>query len=196
MWTPGYKNKPDVEPPGLLRFVAVLSIFSIIGVLVYAIAISITDIRSGPDAKSAAYVAVLHFLLPLGVTYTIFGNHPLSRSLIAIYVVVLSAATLTGTGFLGGLQVAYSIKAIGSFVIASSVLAWLFRGPKMRFYYALIGGKPIPDDLRARADELAGRAWLSPSKSAIVERIADNLETLVLLGFIAVTIYALFSMNP
>ena len=190
LWTPRFKNKPDVEPPGLLRLVAVLSIFSIIGVLVYAIAISITGMSTGPDVQSAAYVAVLHFLLPLSIAYTIGGNHPLSRILIAIYVVVLGAATLLGLGFLGELRIGDSIKAVGSVAFLSAVLIWLFQNPKMRYYYALVSNESIPPDLEARASELAGRNWLKPKTKAILEWFADHLETVVLLGFIAVAIYA------
>ncbi len=190
LWTPRFKNKPDVEPPGLLRLVAVLSIFSIIGVLVYAIAISITGIRTGPDAQSAAYVAVLHFLLPLSIAYTIGGNHPLSRILIAFYVVVLGTATLLGVGFLGELHFGDSIKAVASFASISAVLIWLFRNPRMRYYYALVSNDSIPPDLEARASELAGRNWLKPKTKAILEWFADHLETVVLLGFVAVVIYA------
>ncbi len=193
LWTPRFKNKPDIEPPGLLRLVAVLSIFSIIGVLIYAVAISITGIHTGPDAQSAAYVAVLHFLLPLSIAYTIGGNHPLSRTLIAIYVVVLGAATLFGVGFLGELRIGESIKVIGSVAFLSTVLIWLFRDPRMRYYYALVSNQPIPPDLEARAPELAGRNWLKPKTKAVIEWFADYLETVVLLGFIAGVIYAFIS---
>lgn len=170
-----------------------MSIISIIGVLVYAIATSITGTRTNPDAQAAAYVAVLHFLIPLSIAYTISGNHPLSRPLIAVYIVILSVATLAGFGFLGELEIDDSRKTIGTAAVLAATFAWLFRSPKMRFYYALISTKPIPADLRDRAAELAGRTWLSPKKSATIEWVAEHLENVVLLGFIAVVIYALFS---
>ena len=195
LWSPRFKNKPDVGPPGLLRLVAALSIFSIIGVLVYAIAISITGIRSGPDPQSAAYVAVLHFLIPLGIAYTVGGNYPLSRLLIAVYVVTLSIATLAGIGFLGELQIDSSRKTIGTVAVLASTILWLFQSPKMRLYYALISGKPVPTDLVDRVDELTENTWLSPRATAAIDWFADNLETVVLLGFIAVTIFALISLS-
>ena len=195
LWSPRFKNEPNVHPPGLLRLVSVLSVFSIIGVLVYSIAVSITGIQSGPEPQIAAYVAILHFILPLSIAYTVSGNYPSSRILIALYCVVLYGATLNGIGFLGEIQAEQSIKAMISTAALAIIATWLFRSPKMRFYYTVISGKPTPSDLEGRETELIGHAWISPKKTAAIEWFADNLETVVLLGFVVVAIYALFSMS-
>lgn len=193
LWTPRFKNQPDIQPPGLLRLVSVLSIFSVIGVLFYAIAITTTGSLPEPDPVGATYVAVLHFVLPLMVTYTISGNYSSSRILITIYVAVLYGAILLGIGYLGRLETEPAVKEIVTTAAVAVIAAWLYRSPKMRFYYAIVSGKPVPSDLVGREEELAGRAWLSPKRRATLEKVADNLETLVLFGFIAVVVYALIS---
>ena len=193
LWSPRFKNQPHIHPPGLLRVVSVLSIFSIIGVLCYSVAIATTAPGSGPEPVDAAYIAVLHFALPLAIAYTISGNYRSSRILIAIYVATQYVATILGVGFLGQLGAAMSIRFIVATVIVFLLGNWLFFSPKMRFYYAKISGQPVPLDLAGREEELAGHAWLSPQKSATLEWFADNLETAVLLGFVAVVIYAFIS---
>jgi hypothetical protein len=74
--------------------------------------------------------------------------------------------------------------------VLATVVYWLFGSPKMRFYYATIANRPIADELRARADELQGGLSLSPRVRTVVEWIVDRAETAVLLGFIAVVLYA------
>ena len=70
------------------------------------------------------------------------------------------------------------------------VLGWLYGGPKMRFYYAVISGRPIPEDLRSRADELYGGVRLNPRLRAALEWFVDRAEIAVMLGFIILVFYA------
>lgn len=42
---PGFKNRPDVEPPGFLRVVAALSIFSVAGTVVNRVSPAVMSVR-------------------------------------------------------------------------------------------------------------------------------------------------------
>lgn len=194
-WSPRFKNRPSVEPPGLLRLVSALAIGSIVGSLVYAVMVAMSGAGSVNEIASekAIYIAVLHFVLPFGVVYTVSTNNPMSRLLIGAYCLILSVATFLGKGYLGGLPIESSIRGALIFLFASFVLFWLFRSPKMRFYYALISGKPVPNDLATRAYDLEGRTWMNTRVRAGIEWVADRLETLVILGFVAAVIYAYVS---
>ena len=191
MWSPRFKNRPEVEPPGLLKAVGALAIMSVVAVLVYAVAQSVTGTET--LGIEAAYVAVLHFVLPFGVFYTISANSPLSRMSIATYAVVLFSATVSGKGFLGALQIDETLKIIGAAGILLSVLTWLYGSPKMRFYYTAVSNKPMPLDLASRAEELHGGNWLSSKARETSAWFLDHLETTVLLGLIVVVIYAFVS---
>ena len=189
-----HKSKPDVEPPGLLRLLAALAIFSVVGTMLYS-ALAMSPFPGTPaiDPDKALYIAVLHFLLPIAVAYTIMMNHWVSRFLIFAYFVILYVATLMGKGVLGTVPIMSSTRTIVATAVFAVIIGWLFRGPRMRYYYALLADKPVPDDLVERGEELAGRNWLSSRTRNVIEWFADNLETVVLLGFVVVVIYAFLS---
>jgi hypothetical protein len=194
-WSPRFKNKGSVEPPGLLRLTSALAIASIVGVLLYAALTSISGIGSAPaiEAEKAIYIAVLHFALPFGLAYAVSTNHPVSRLLIALYAAILCGATVMGKGVLGTLNTDDTVRSLGSMVFLLVVLYWLYATPKMRYYYALISDQPVPDDLQSRASELSGKKWINPKIRAVLDWVVDHLETVVLLGFIAAVIYAFVS---
>ena len=150
---------------------------------------------SEPTGVEAIYVAVLHFVLPVCVFYTINVNSPLSRFAIGFYTVILGLATIAGRGFLGNLPIPETTRVVASVAIMATVVYWLFGSPKMRFYYATIANRPIPEEMRARADELQGGIKLSPRVRRLLEWIIDRAETAVLLAFIAVVLYAFRSMG-
>ncbi|MEM7432858.1 MAG: hypothetical protein AAF351_13115 [Pseudomonadota bacterium] len=195
---PEYKNQPLATAPGLLRVVSGLSIFSIVGVLIYAIAVALTGHGSYETFEEPAvllYIVTLHFILPLGVAYTITMNSAASRSLITVYVITLGAATVTGKGVLGALAMETPLIALAAVVVPFLVLMWLFRAPSMRIYYAIIRNRPVPADLIDRAEELANKSWINPRAKAAIDWAADHLETVVLLGFTALAVYALVAMG-
>lgn len=168
--------------------------FSIVGTLVYAVVMSTTG-NAGSDilGLEAAYIAVLHFVLPFGVFYSISTNSPGSRVTIAAYFVILFLATIGGKGYLGAIQISETTTIIFATAVLVLVLVWLLHNPKMRYYYAAISNKPIPSDLEPRVSELSGKSWLSPRSRAILEWVAGHLETVVLIGFILAAIYAFVS---
>lgn len=191
MWSPRFKNRPEVEPPGLLKAVGALSILSVVGVLVYAVAQSVSGIEM--LGIEAAYVATLHFVLPFGVFYAISANSPFSRLAIATYVVILCSATVSGKGFLGAVQIDETAKMVIAGGILLLVLVWLYGSPKMRFYYAAVSNHPMPPNLASRAKQLHGGSWLKPKARETLAWLLDHLETAVLLGLIVAAVYAVVS---
>jgi len=196
MWSPRFKNRPEVEPPGLLKAIGGMSFFSVVGVLVYAVGQSVIGIGTlETRGIAAAYIALLHFVLPFGVFYTISVNSPLSRIVIAAYAVILCAATIAGKGFLGALEFDETLRNLFAVVALFLVFSWLFGSPKMRFYYALISNKPVPSDLVSRAADLSGGSWLSPKARGRLAWFLDHMETIVLVGFMLAAIYAFISTS-
>ena len=55
-WTPRVKNRPDVDPPGLLKLVAALAILSVVAVLVYAVGLSLMSTSTTSLASSTPTV--------------------------------------------------------------------------------------------------------------------------------------------
>ena len=168
---------------------------SIAGSLVYAALTAVVGAATFNelDADKAMYIAALHFILPLGVVYTVSTNSPPSRVLIGTYFLILSAATLLGKGVLGEWPIDPNIKGGATLFCLAAIMFWLLRSPKMRYYYALIAGHPIPEDLVTRSNELEGRNWITPRARMTIEWLADRLETFVIVGFIAVVVYAYMS---
>ena len=160
--------------------------------LVFAVAVVIVPYGTNyePELVEGLYVATLHFILPIGVFYTVMVNSPLSRWVISIHIVTLAAATIAGKGFLGQLPISETTRIVASAATMAIILGWLYGGPKMRFYYAVISGKPIPEDLRSRADELRGGVRLNPKVRASLEWLVDRVEIAVMLGFIVLVFYA------
>ena len=189
-WSPRFTNRPEVVAPGLLRLVGATSIFSVIGFLLFAVGQAFMYTSMGATGLEATYVTVLHFVLPLAAFYTIISNRPLSRMVIAVYVIAVCGATIAGKGFLGKLEFDPNVKTIAAIAIASAILGWLFGSPKMRYYYAAISDKPIPSDLADRVDELQPKNWLGHKQRAALAWFLDHMETVVLFGFIILAIYA------
>jgi hypothetical protein len=75
-----------------------------------------------------------------------------------------------------------------------AIILWLFVSPKMRFYYAVISGKSIPPDLEARAAVFMDESKLNPKVRTVLDWVADHIESLALLGFSVLAVYACVSM--
>ena len=192
-WTPRFKHRPDVEPPGLLKLVSATCIVSVVGFLVYAVAQTLTQPSLVSNGWEVAYVALLHFVLPFAAFYSITTNSRLSRAALTVYVVTLGVATIAGEGLLGSLPIEPVYRTATAAAALVIVLAWLYASPNMRYYYAALSDKPIPPDLVAREAELRPKPLLSPRARAVVSACLDYVEIFVLLGFIAVVIFAVLS---
>lgn len=192
-WSPKFLNEPDVAAPGLLRLLAGVGMFSVAGVPMYAVALAVTG--TDIDNAEAAYVAVVHFVLPLGLFYAVNANSPLSRPIVAVYFLILGVATYLGKGFLGHIAIDQVITQAATIVILPVVLLWLYATPKMRVYYALIRGRDIPFELEERRNDLTTTDWLGPRSKAMLSAVLDNMETIVLMGFILATLAAFWGMG-
>jgi len=184
LWTGGFTNRPSVDAPWVLKLLTAFAIFSMVGALVYAVAVTIgaSDVASVSN-ESAIYIAILHFFLPIAVIYTVTTNSPASRLLILGYFTTLCVSTIAGKGFLGGLNVDPELRRVTATATWLAVVLWLFLSPKMRFYYALISGQAVPRDLLSRAASFMDDSKLNPRWRAAIDWLADHLETVVLLGF-------------
>lgn len=191
-WSHRYKHKPDVDAPALLRLVAALSMVSIVGTLIYAVFDALSVSGSPLRAKSAMlYIALLHFVLPFVVLYTISTNSWLSRPFIALYNLILYGATVSGHGFLGSIGVSGTLRFAIASTFLLAVFLWLYVSPTMRVYYAVISGRPIPEGLENRRSRLSAGSSLSPKWRGRVEWLLEHMETLVMVGFIIACILAL-----
>ena len=194
LWTGGYTNAPAVDPPWLLKIVAVFAFLSVIGALIYVVLESIRGPGSaGLSTEMAIYVVSLHFIVPITVFYSVTTNSGASRLLILGYVITLCVSTISNKGFLGGLEIDTSIRNVVATAVLLSVVGWLFFSPKMRVYYALIAGKEVPEDLESRAASFVEASKLNPRVRATLDWFADRLETAVLLGLTVLAVYAFVS---
>lgn len=189
-WTPGFRNNPDIRPPGLLLLASVLFFLSAVAVPVYAVFSSLI----GPSGSTfpegqAIYIAVLHFLLPLGIAFSVSVNSTFSRPLMTVYFALLFTATVAGKGLLGQLQPDTVQRVLVSIAVFASLLGWLYLSPKMRAYYLLLKGKPLPESLATVGAELHGNVF-SERTTRTLGWLADHLETIVLLGFIILVFVA------
>lgn len=195
-WTPKFRNRPYVQPPAILKLVSVLSVLSIIGTMIYYLMIALGDVVASTSIEpgSAIYISVLHFLLPFTIALSISTNSPLSRPLIVLYFLVLCGATILGKGYLGNVDIDSRLKTGFSVALFLAVSAWLFLGQKARAYYALLDGDAVPMGAGDEAVELIENPWPGKRARAIIEWLADHLETLVLLGLIAAVVLGWRSM--
>ncbi|MDJ0917835.1 MAG: hypothetical protein QNJ05_08730 [Woeseiaceae bacterium] len=193
-WSPKFTNRADVSPPFLLRLVAGIGFFSVAGVLVYGVAHALghtgSTVTSLPDGL---YIAILHCLLPIGISYSIFANSPLSRPLLAVYVLILGSATALGYGLLGSLTDVAAIRASVVLLAAGTTLFWLFRNSRMRVYFALIAGRPVPPELEEHAERLEATNGFGTKARQTIEWLVESVELLILLGFIVTVFYSFYS---
>ncbi len=191
-WSHRFKHHADVDAPALLRLVGALSMISIVGTLVYAVftALSATGFSHGIE-RGMLYIAVLHFVLPFLVLYTISTNSWLSRPFIALYNMILYGATIAGYGVLGAIEVSESLRFAFASMFLLMVLLWLYWSPAMRVYYAVISGRPIPEGLEAYRSKLVAGRSLSPKWRGRIEWLLEHMETLVMVGFIVACVVVL-----
>ena len=191
-WSHRFKHKPDVDAPALLRLVAALSMISIVGTLLYAVFEALSATGSSLYSESGMlYIALLHFVLPFVVLYTISTNSWLSRPFIALYNLILYGATITGHGVLGTIEVSETLRFAVASTFLLAIFIWLYASPTMRVYYSVISGKPIPEGLEGYQSRLVAGRSLSPKWRGRVEWLLEHMETLVMVGFIIACLIAL-----
>ncbi len=192
-----HRNAPGVRPPGLLSLFSAFCILSVVGTLFYSVIV--TTVGAGGyslDPVEGLVVAVVHFLLPILIAYTVSTNSAWSRSLIALYSIAAAVFAIFGVGYIAPLIVASTRAMAIGLVLLAIIFIWLFASPKMRIYYLLISGRPIPSRLSDRARHYVKNPWPGPRLKRALEWAADHLETVVLLGLIVAVVLALLSTNP
>ncbi|MEM7503058.1 MAG: hypothetical protein AAF417_13475 [Pseudomonadota bacterium] len=196
-WTPKFRHRSYVQAPGFLKLVSAFAVFSIVGTILYYIAAAIGDVASSTSIapREALYVAGLHFLLPFVIALAITTNSVLSRPLIVTYFFVLSVATALGQGTLGALPIDGPLRVALSVLVFAGVSTYLYLGPKMRAYYALLRGNEVPRGTGADAVELVQNPWPGRRGRAVLGWLSDHLETIVIVGLIVTVILAWRSMN-
>ena len=195
-WNPRFTNQPDIGPPLLLRLVSGLAILSVVGTLLYAVSTTLSAVgAAGLTSNQSLYVAVLHLVLPLVAAYTISNNYPVSRSVLVVYSLVLTAATVLGVGVLGQLAAKQPVIAVGVPAAFTGFVFWLFLGRKLKVYYWLIAGKPVPDEFRDAAEALREDRWLNPRVRDTMNRILDKLEIITMVSFIVIVLLAVVFLH-
>ena len=113
----------------------------------------------------------------------------------AAYVLILSTATALGHGMLGTLTQDAAVRVSSAFFAASTTLYWLFRNPRMRVYFARIGGRQVAPELQERVEALEAASGPGVRARMAIEWLVEWVELLILLGFIATVFFALHSMS-
>mgnify|MGYP003652465809 CR=1 FL=1 len=178
-----------VTPPLSLRAVLVLCIVSVTGTLLYGVATELSSgAGSGKSIPALLAIVACYFLLPMLIAHTIANNRAQSCVLILAYVAALLYA-LAGVIESARLDDAGRSVAAAGLVAAPLLVAWwLYGSPRLRLYYALVSGKEIPIDLRARTDALLVPGRLEALFGQVARWLAPWFETaavlLVLMGII------------
>ena len=133
--------------------------------------------------------------MSFGIFDTVNGNYVLSRPLITLYFLILCTMTYLGKGFLGSLDVDPAIKGAAAITLLLIVMLWLYGSPKMRFYYALIIGNEVTHEQEADRARLSTTDFLGAKGRRLLSAFLDNMETIVLVGFIFAAIYAVVSTS-
>ena len=196
-WTPKFRHRSYVQAPGFLKLISAFAVFSIVGTILYYIAAALGDVASSTsiEPREALYVAGLHFLLPFVIALAITTNSGLSRPLIVVYFLVLSVATAVGEGTLGALPIGGALRVAVSVLVFVAISVYLYRGSKMRAYYALLRGNEVPKGTGTDAVELVENPWPGRRGRALLGWLSDHLETIVIVGLIITVILAWRSMK-
>jgi len=165
----------------LLKIVFAASIVSVVATLWFAISNSLT-VGGTPTISPEITILLgfLHLLLPLTIAIAINTNQSSSRILIIGYAVILYIVSVYESQMPRPIILESTTEIFVGFVCVMVVFFWLFFGRKTRFYYAQIQGKPIPEELRAMSQDLAGDSWLTQKMRRRLNWIGDHLETVVI----------------
>lgn len=196
-WTPKVRNQAHVSPPALLKIISILCIFSIMGTIVYSLYLSLDGLvfNAEMDPSDALSIAVLHFLVPFAVAVSISTNSPLSRPLITLYFLIASLAALMGRGYFAAISINPPLHASLTLALGIVVVGHLHASRKMRAYYALLRGDEVPAGTGDAAIDLIENPWPGERTRALLNWVAEHLETVVIIGLIVAVVLGWRSMN-
>ena len=154
LWTGGFINRPGLGPPGYLRFILLLCMASLVYTLFYAVFVTLGNVGNPYDsAIQMVSEALILFVSPFLILYTISTNNPLSKVLLLAHLGVTSTSLVY-------FEYAFADSVtdpllIGFVLYMLNTVAWLLFSPRSRVYYALIGNSPVPAELEHLVDEYA-----------------------------------------
>lgn len=190
LWTGGYVNRPGVEPPVVLRIVLFCLLLLSLFTLVYGAVIAMGFGNPSGTAVYNAGLVALFFLLPFVIAYLISTNHPSSRPLLVVFFVGVGIVLFPANPSVEAMMERPIFFA--ALALFTGILYWLYGSARARVYYALIRGKPIPDDLAHLVDQL-----VSPTATEKLARrvwaFFEPLSPFFLIGFALLIVYAGFA---
>ncbi len=189
LWSPRYTNKPDIGPPASLKAVAIMCIVVVGWSMWHAVVLELTY-PSGIGEFESLVFAILSFLFPVVVSWSIISNLAASRFLIVAYYIGFVGLRVSQT-LISSPSAEHSITLIMAALFGLAALSfWLFRSRRMRFYYSIISGRPLTPDLADDAENLLPNPVVTGKARKIIDRFVDSLETFALIAVIVVVFVA------
>jgi len=179
-------NRPDVPQPVALAVATTLCVLPLVALLAFDIIQRIGP-YSAPMFSPTEVILLVVFcgVVPMLTAHSIATNRPSSR-----WLLIALVAGLLGLGVLWlHPRAASRVEAVSTMAIACALLVlvywWLFRSARMRVYYALASGRPVPQDL---ADSELSTADGDRILGAL-RAVGPFLEILVVIVIIAAVVY-------
>ncbi len=192
LWTGESYNRPDVVPPMALRAIAILCVISVTGVLVYGI-VGQLSMLSRPELSILQAIVFIgfHAVIPLGAAYAVSSNRRVSRPLIVIYCLYIGYRAIEQV-----LELRVTADTRLAMIVAICLLLltigfWLYRSPRMRYYYSVVSDRAIPDDLVGQKDVLSRPGPFQKRIVHFASRIAPLLEWAVPILIITLIVFAI-----
>jgi hypothetical protein len=164
-----------------------MCILSVTGTLIYGVAVQLRT-SANVAVVEMVYVAVLHFLLPLLIAWSIAVNRQFSRPLLALYTLVVAFEVFFRIRAQTWSQPNQTYAWLGLATVMLLVFVWLYGTLRMRIYYALISGRALPDDLPQPAEEILQPGQFEKMFGRLSRFVAPYFEFLAVL----IVILALF----
>jgi hypothetical protein len=196
LWTGQPVNAPFVTPPIGLRAILVICVLSVTGTLLLGVSRQLAAGGAPDDSASAlVLIAFFWFLLPILLATTIVTNRAPSRLLSLAYFGFVAVEVARYIDTLTYAPATRSYLAAVAGLLWLAMLYWMYRSARMRIYYALISGRPVPDDLAGRVDELTSPGRTESMFGRISGWVAGYTEILAAIVILAFVIVAWVSMR-
>ena len=161
---------PGLSPPVVLKFVQVICLLSLVGSLIYGV-LTILGHFGGDSVGASRRLleALVLFVLPFAVMFSISVNSPASRYLFIFYGLGVNFLVFGNTtNWWGALPTMFNLLLV---VGCLGVAFWMFFSRRGRTYYLVISHQKLPKELEPVLDSL-----MVPSS---LERLAQRAWNLV-----------------
>lgn len=196
LWIGQPVNAPFATPPIGLRTILIVCVLSVVAALILGV---LRQLAPGGTPTDSAFdliiIAGFYFVLPIVVSVTVVTNRILSRPLSLAFLGFLAfkAAQFVDTLPYSPQNRAYIVAAIG--LAWLWMLWWMYRSARMRLYYCLISGQPVPNDLSERVDELTSPGRVESLFGRVSRRMANYTEIVAAILILAFVFIAWASMH-